>query len=183
MDDDLDERVEKVNKELAALEIEVDLWDHEQKTRFRAIVSELKGDNSTLAAAVGRVGTAADEELHAIGTKTRQAIERLEGEVKAAWADFEAERADDLTRYQAAARNELEAWQRLVDRMRVQSHLAGMDAKDAVAEMEHAFDAARPELERAKDAAEDALDTLKRHVRELVAHLRQAARDASRIMA
>ncbi len=182
-DIDLGERLAAVNESLEALEIEVNLWDDEETTVFGTIVAELKGDNAALRAAAGRIGASAEAEFHSAAAKTRGAIDRLEGEVRAAWADFEAERADDVAKYRAATRKQLEAWQELLDRMRLQAHLAEMDAKDAVAEMEHAFDAARPELERAKDAAADALEALRLQVRELIAHLRQAARNASKTMA
>ena len=57
-----------------------------------------------------------------------------------------------------------------------------MEAREAVADLESAFDSARPELDRAKGAAADALEAVRDSAREFVAHLRAKSREASRTM-
>lgn len=181
-EDELGERAGKINERLAELEVKVDLWDDEERERFRAVIAELKEDQAALVAAAKRVGASAGSEWKAVAESSHRALDRLESEVQAAWADFEVEMADDVDAYRSATQRQLEAWQGHRDRMRLQAKLAEMEARDAVADLEQAFEAARPELERAKDVADEAFHAVKDKVREAVAHLRAAARDASRKM-
>jgi hypothetical protein len=180
-DELLSERTAKINERLEALEVKVDLWDV-APGHFKTLIGELREDQDALSQAAASVRQAAAEEWHEVAGRFMRALDRLEGEVATAWADFEAEVADDLDTFREASARQMESWHAHVDKMRLQAKLGEMEARDAVADLERAFDAARPELEKAKGVAADALGAAKESARELIAHLRSAARRASRKM-
>ncbi len=182
LDAELGARAAKINDRIEALEIKVDLWDSVEREPHRALVAELKDDLAAIVAMLGDLRSTAGEEWRMISDRTRRAFERLESEVQTAWADVEAEMAEDADAFRTASARQLETWRGHVDRMRLQAKLAEMEARDAFADLERAFQAARPELDRARDAADDALVTIKTKSRDMVAHLRTAARVASRKM-
>ncbi len=181
-DELLSDRSGKINDSLEQLEIKVDLWDGGDPGHFRGLVAELREDHATLLEGARMVRETAGEEWRDVVDRFMRALERLESAVATAWADFEAEAADDLDDYRSASAKQLESWRGHVDRLRLHAKLAEMDARDAVDDLERAFEAARPELEKAKQTAGEAVAAAKETSRELVAHLRQASRDASRRM-
>ncbi len=180
---ELGARAAKINERLEALEVKVDLWDSVEREPHRALLAELKEDQAAVADMLRDLRSAAGEEWRALSDRTRRAFDRLESEVHTAWADVEAEMADDADTFRAASARQLDTWRGHVDRMRLQAKLAEMEARDAFTDLERAFEAARPELDQARDAADDALTTIRTKSREMVGHLRAAARDASRKMA
>jgi molybdenum-dependent DNA-binding transcriptional regulator ModE len=180
--EELEERIGKLNEHIAEFEAKVDLWDGESKGHFATVVAELKDDRDVAVASARRVSETAGEEWHKVADRTTRAFERLETELQAAWADFEGELADDVDTYKAAAQRQLESWRGHVDQMRLQAKLGEMEARDALDELEHAYEAARPHLEQAKDSADEGFGSLRERGREVLEHLRAAARAASRKM-
>lgn len=180
--EELEERIGKINDHIAEFEAKVDLWDGESRGHFATVVAELKDDRDVAVASARRVSETAGEEWQKVAERTARAFERLETELQAAWADLEAELADDVDAYKAAAQRQLESWRGHVEQMRLQAKLGEMEARDTLNELEQAYEAARPHLEQAKDTADEGFGSLRERGRELLAHLRDAARVASRRM-
>lgn len=178
--DELHERIGKLNDHIGEFEAKVELWNGESKGHFATVLAELKDDRDATAAALHKVSDTAGDEWRRVAGATSRSFERIEAELQAAWSDLEAELAQDAKAYRAAVERELESWHGYVDRLRVQANLAGMEARDVMTRVEHAFDAARPQLEQALESTEEAFRSLRTNVRDVVTRLWAAARDASR---
>ncbi len=180
--EELEERIGKLNDHIAEFEAQVDLWDGESKGHFAAVIAELKDDRDAVIASAHRLSETAGEEWRNVAERAIRAFERFETELQAAWADLEAEVANDVDTYKAATQRQLDSWRGYVDQMRLQAKLGEMEARDALTDLEHAFDAARPHLEQAKDSADEGFGSLRERSREALRHLREAARAASHDM-
>lgn len=177
--DDLEARMGKLNEHIAEFEAKVDLWDGDSKGQFATVVAELKDDRDAAAESAKRVSQTAGEEWQKVAERASRALERLETELQAAWADLEAELADDVDTYKAAAQRQLDSWRGHLDQMRLQAKLAEMEARDTLGDLESAYEAARPHLEQARDTADESFGSLRERGREVLTHLREAARAAS----
>ena len=147
--------------------------------RFHVIGAELRKDGEIVADFTARLSEAAGEAWHDVKAAAERAVERLEGDVATARADLTAELADDPTEYRTAAREQADTWKAHHERLKLHAKLGEMEARDKVAELEEAYQRAKPELGKAGEAATETLDALKTQVRGLVDHLRRAARDFS----
>jgi|GEM_PF-4589553 len=179
---DLTERIGKLNERIDAFQVKVDLWEGAGKGHFAAIAAELGSDRDAVARSLHHVGEAAGEEWHKVVGYAARAFDRLESEVEAARADLEAELADDVDTYKAAVDRQRDSWRGHLERMRVQAKLGEMEARDVLADLEHAYEAARPHLEEAREKSDEGFGSLRERGREVMAHLRDAARAASRKM-
>ena len=174
-----DERVRNVNQSIEDFHVEVDLSGPEVADRFHAIGAELRKDGEIVADFTAKLSEAAGEAWHDLKEAGERAVERLEGDVATARADLTAELADDPSEYRTAAREQAETWKAHLERLKLHAKLGEMEARDKVAELEEAYQRAKPELDKAGEAASETLDALKTQVRGLVDHLRRAARDFS----
>lgn len=178
LDEDLTYRIGKINEQIDRFEAHVDLSGR-IAGRFAVVGSQLEADRDTLVQVARRMGTVAEEEWRHSADQLRASVEQIEQELGTAWADLEAEVADDIDVYKDAAQRQLETWRGYVDHLRVRTALAGMEARDAFGAVEAAFQAASPELEQALNAADDAFESLKDRARDAVGHLRDATRAAA----
>lgn len=180
--DDLTDRIGKLNEAIDAFQVEVDLWHDDRKSDFAALVVEMRDDRDAATAAMRQVGATAGEEWQKIAAQAARALQRLESELEAVRADFAAELADDADTFKAATHRRLESWRGHVEQLRLQAKLAEMDTRDALGDLERAYEAALPQLEQARENADEGLKTLREQGREVTDHLRSAARAASRKM-
>ena len=174
------ERVDRLNRAIEDFRIEVDLSSPDIAERYREVLADLHVDHERVDDFARRLGESATETWHEIRNAAERAHERLEGDISTAWADLRAEKAVEPHEYRAAVRAQAESWRTHLDRLKLHAKLGQMEARDAVGGLDDAYQHAKPELERASDAVGDALDALKAPARDMVAHLRKAAKDFSR---
>lgn len=177
--DELAERVDKINESLEDLEIRIEVSGPEIVERFRDVITRLKADRSAVASSARTAAAATGDAWRTIVSSAQQALDRLERELAAAWADLEASLADDVDSFKNASSRQLDSWKSYVEELKLQARLAGMEAREALGELDKAFDAARPQLEEARSAADDTWEQTKRGVGELVARLWDAAQTVS----
>ena len=174
------ERIDRLNRAIEDFHIEVDLSSADIAERYREVLADLEVDHERVADFARRVGESAADTWHEIRDAAERAHERLDGDINIAWADLRAEKASEPHEYRAAVRAQAESWRAHLDRLKLHAKLAQMEARDSIGGLDDAYQRARPELERASDAVGDALEALKEPARDLVTHLRQAAKDFSR---
>jgi hypothetical protein len=174
------ERVDRLNRAIKDFHIEVDLSSPDVAERYREVLDDLNVDHEAVSSFARRLGDSATDAWHEMRDAAERAHERLEGDIATAWADLRAEKATEPHEYRAAVRAQAESWRAHLDRLKLHARLGQMEARDAVGGLDDAYQRAKPELERASDAAGDALEALKGPARDLVAHLRRAAKDFSR---
>jgi hypothetical protein len=180
--DELTERIGKLNEHIDAFQVEVDLWQGDRKSDFASVVAELRDDRDAAAAAMRKIGAAAGEEWQKVTVQASRAFQRLESELEAVRADFAAEVAEDADAFKVATQRQLDSWRGHVEQLRLQAKLAEMDARDALADLERAYEAALPHLEQAKESADESVKALRERGRGVTDELRSAARAASRKM-
>ncbi len=174
------ERIDRLNQRIEDFQIEVDLSSPDVAERFREVVIDLRADQERIGEFARNVRESATSTFHEVRDAAERSYERLEGEVATAWADLRADKAMEPQEYRAAVHEQAESWRTHLDRLKLHAKLGQMEARDAAAGLDDAYQRARPELERAGEAAGDALEALKEPARELMAHLRRAAKDFSR---
>lgn len=174
------ERIDRLNRAIEDFHIEVDLSSADIAERYREVLADLEVDHERVAEFARRLGEAAADTWDEIRDGAERAHERLDGDISTAWADLQAEKATEPHQYRAAVRAQAESWRTHLDRLKLQARLGQMEARDTVGGLDEAYQRARPELESASAAVGDALEALREPARDLVAHLRQAAKDFSR---
>lgn len=178
MGEELTDRIGKINDEIEKFEVRIDGWGEDKDGRFSELGRELADDRDVVVAATKRIGEVARDEWHQAADRARHSLEQLERELETAWADLEVELAEDVDAYKAATRRQIDSWRGYVELARLRASLAGMEARDAVAKLDSAYEAARPQLDQAWAAADEAFAGLRDRARTAVVHLRDAARDA-----
>jgi len=174
------ERVDRLNRAIEDFHIELDLTSSDVAERYRAVLDDLKVDHEAVGDFARRLGDSAVDTWHDVRDAAERAHARLEGDIITAWADLRAEKATEPHEYRAAVLAQAESWRTHLDRLKLHAKLGHMEARDALGGLDDAYLRAKPELDRASDAVGDALDALKAPARDLVAHLRRAAKDFSR---
>lgn len=174
------ERIDRLNQRIEDFHIEVNLSSPDIADRFGAIVTDLKADHERIGEFAGRFRESAADTWHDLRDAAERSFERLEGEVSTAWADLRADKATEPHEYREAARVQADSWRTHLDRLKLHARLGQMEARDAAAGLDDAYQRAKPELERAGAAVGEALEALREPARDLVTHLRRAAKDFSR---
>ena len=144
------------------------------------MAADLSIDGEHLRQFAGRLRDVAGEAWRDLRDAAERAFDRLESSIATAWADLRADKATEPHEYREAARIQADSWRTHLDRLKLHARLGQMEARDAAAGLDDAYQRARPELERAGAAVGDALEALREPARDLVAHLRRAAKDFSR---
>lgn len=174
------ERIDRLNQRIEDFHMEVNLSGPDVAERFGEVVADLKADHERMAEFVHRLGESAAETWRDLRDAAERSYERLEGEVSTAWADVRADNATQPHEYREAARVQADSWRSYLDRLKLHARLGRMEARDAAAGLDDAYQRAKPELERAGVTVGVALEALREPARDLVAHLRRAAKDFSR---
>ncbi|MEA2009114.1 MAG: hypothetical protein U9N78_00245 [Actinomycetota bacterium] len=140
-------------------------------------IAELKSEIAALESRVANVRADMAAEL-------ATDIATLKSDIATVRADVAAELATDIATYRKAAKTQIAAWRTYIDQLtqRVKRRTTGAQTKtrEALDNLEEAYQGAKHELGEAGETTGETLATLKTQGKGVVDHLRKAARELNR---